>query len=66
MILLALWSEIQQRSHNFAKEFVARLEEIPDGCADCFPFDLCIFRSVRAGICILRELCMFAVFSRCE
>lgn len=23
-----------------AKEFVARLEEIPDGCAECFPFDL--------------------------
>ena len=22
------------------KEFVSRLEEIPDGCAECFPFDM--------------------------
>ena len=22
------------------KDFVALLEEIPDGCAECFPFDL--------------------------
>jgi len=24
---------------SLVKEFVARLEEIPDGCAECFPFE---------------------------
>lgn len=25
---------------SLVKEFVARLVAIPDGCAECFPFDL--------------------------
>ena len=25
---------------SLAREFVARLEEIPDGCAECFPFEI--------------------------
>ena len=34
-----------EREHSkeeiaLVKEFVSRLEEIPDGCAVCFPFDM--------------------------
>ncbi len=25
---------------DLAKEFVAKLEQIPDGCSECFPFDV--------------------------
>lgn len=28
-----------QRGKELVAEFVARLEEIPDGCAECFPFE---------------------------
>ncbi len=28
-----------QEAKDLVKDFVKRLEEIPDGCAECFPFD---------------------------
>lgn len=31
--------EHSQRGKELVAEFVARLEEIPDGCAECFPFE---------------------------
>ena len=30
--------EHSREAISLAKEFVSRLEEIPDGCAECFPF----------------------------
>ena len=29
-----------QEAKELVKEFIARLEEIPDGCAEMFPFDM--------------------------
>ena len=29
-----------QKAKELVKEFIARLEEIPDGCAEMFPFDM--------------------------
>ena len=29
-----------QEAKDLVKDFVKRLEEIPDGCAECFPFDM--------------------------
>ena len=28
-----------QKAIDLVKDFIKRLEEIPDGCAECFPFD---------------------------
>ena len=31
--------EHSQEAKDLVKDFIKRLEEIPDGCAECFPFD---------------------------
>ena len=31
--------EHSEEAKKLVREFIAKLEEIPDGCAECFPFE---------------------------
>ena len=39
--IISLYEEASEEAETVAlvKEFVARLEEIPDACSECFPFE---------------------------
>ena len=34
-----LYSKTKEHCTNLVKDFIEELERIPDGCAECFPFD---------------------------